>query len=271
MTRSALLSSRAVLKITGPDARSFLQGVLTQDVEQLPQGSAAFSALLTPQGKILFDFLLLATTEGFLVDCPKESAEPLRKRLTMYRLRAKATIEATDLAVAAFWDEAPRDDAFADPRLPALGMRKIAPASSISASADENVYDLHRLSLGVPEFIRDFGAEEVFLTDVDYDVLNGVNYKKGCFVGQEVTSRMKRKGEIRKRTVKLAFEGAQPAKGESVMGGEAPLGEVMSGAEGLALALIRLDRLEAARAAGAPITAGGKHVQIIVPDWLEQA
>lgn len=281
MTKAALFSSRAVLRVSGPDARAFLQGILTQDIEPLAPGEAAFSALLTPQGKILFDFIIVADGENFLLDCDRESAEALVKRLTLYRLRAKATIAREEgFAVAALWDGAAQPqgsaDAIAvpDPRLEALGWRIIGKADSVAALAgagavdEEAAYDAHRIALGVPEFGKDFTSDEVFLLDVDYDALHGVSYKKGCFVGQEVTSRMKRKGDIRKRTLKLAFDGAPPAKGAAVGAGDSTLGEVLSGSEGAALALIRLDRLAAARTSGARLEAAGKPVHIVFPDWL---
>ena len=282
MTKAALFSSRAVLRVSGPDARAFLQGVVTQDIEPLAPGEAAFSALLTPQGKILFDFILVADAESFLLDCDRAGAEALEKRLALYRLRAKVTIaREADFAVAALWDGAAPSEGggaslFPDPRLAALGWRIIGKADGLAGLAGagavdgEAAYDAHRMALGVPEFGKDFASDEVFLLDVDYDALHGVSYKKGCFVGQEVTSRMKRKGDIRKRTVKLAFDGAPPVKGAAVGAGDSTLGEVLSGGEGAALALIRLDRLETARTSGARLEAAGKPVQIVFPDWLKQ-
>lgn len=279
MPQTAFLASRAVLKIAGPDAGSFLQGVVTQTVEALKQGDAAFSALLTPQGKILFDFMLVATGDGFLADCAGEAAEALARRLSMYRLRARATIEpAPDMAVGASWnggvENAPAGAvAFTDPRLAALGQRLIGPKEMILAIADEGaepLYDQHRLALGVPEFGRDFASDEAFLLDVNYDALKGVDYKKGCFVGQEVTSRMKRKGDVRKRTLMVSFDGPPPAKGTPVLAGENSIGEMLSGAGSAGLALIRLDRLAAAREAGSVLTAGEREVRVSVPGWLEQ-
>ena len=234
---------------------------------------------MTPQGKILFDFILVATGDGFLVDCASEAAESLAKRLSLYRLRAKVTIEAApDMAVGAAWNDAletaPADAvAFMDPRLAPLGQRVIGPKETVLAIAgqkSEPLYDAHRLALGVPEFGRDFGGDEVFLLDVNYDALKGVDYKKGCFVGQEVTSRMKRKGEVRKRTLVLSFGGPPPPKGTPVMAGENAIGEALSGATGSALALIRIDRLAAAREAGSALTADGRKVRVSVPGWLEQ-
>jgi folate-binding protein YgfZ len=274
---SALLSSRAALRISGPDARSFLQGIVTQDIERLKPGEAAFSALLSPQGKILFDFLMVADSDRFFLDVAADAADALLKRLTLYRLRAKVTITREEgFAVAAFPDGAPPAAdgviAFPDPRLAALGGRAIGPWEKIAAlgGADEAAYDAHRIALGVPEFGKDFASDEVFLLDVDYDALGGVSYKKGCFVGQEVTSRMKRKGDVRKRTLIARFEGAPPARGAAIVAGASTIGEIRSGCEGAALALVRLDRLEAARQAGDAPMADRKPLQIVFPDWLEQ-
>ncbi|MEE2691436.1 MAG: folate-binding protein [Pseudomonadota bacterium] len=277
---STLLPSRAVLRISGPDSRAFLQGLVTNNVEKLEDGEAAFAALLTPQGKILFDFLLVARGDGFLIDCNATASEALQKRLTLYRLRAKTAIEKLeDFAVGCIVGNSTRAAggdviAFADPRLLALGRRLIGPKAgvidAVGESAAESRYDAHRRALGVPEFGRDFAGDEVFLLDVNYDALGGVDYKKGCFVGQEVTSRMKRKGEIRKRTLTFAYEGEPPPKGAPVTAGEGNVGEVLSAFEGSGLALIRLDRLAAAREAGMPPTVEGSAVKIGVPAWLER-
>jgi hypothetical protein len=268
---NALLSSRAVVKIAGADAASFLQGIVTQDMTIVAGGKPAFGALLTPQGKILFDFLVVPAPDGVFLDCAAAFADELVKRLNLYRLRAPVVIErATDLAAA--WGDAefPRAAAaiaFDDPRLAGLGRRAVGPAAAFARTDAERDYDRRRLALGVPEFGKDFGADEVFLLDVNYDALNGVSYTKGCFVGQEVTSRMKRKGEIRRRTLIARFDGEPPPKGTPIAAAGSTLGEVLSGQDGIALALIRLDRLSAARAAGAPIEAG-KPLRIEVPDWL---
>jgi hypothetical protein len=257
-----LLTSRAVLSLKGDDATSFLQGVVTQDVT----GSGpVFTALLTPQGKILFDFFLVPSDGGYLIDCEAGAAPALLKRLTLYKLRAKVTIAAEEgLGVYA---GARKGAAFADPRLASLPVRTIA-AGDGAAPADD-AYDALRLSLGVPEFGRDFKSEEVFLLDVNYDALNAVSYKKGCFVGQEVTSRMKRKGEIRRRT--LVVEGPGLAAGAPVLAGDGSIGEILSVRGDRGLALIRLDRLAEARAAGTPLAAGGAPLRIDIPAYLEPA
>ena len=281
MTDAALLPSRAVIEIKGEEARAFLNGLVTIDMGKVDQDHAGFAALLTPQGKILFDFHIAAGPDSFFLDCRADAADALVKRLTLYRLRAKIAIERKDgWVVAAVWNDIPdiSDEGvikWRDPRLGSLGLRLIGMETTIAGVIDdlreESDFDEYRLSLGVPELGADFGSEEMFLLDVNYDALGAVDYKKGCFVGQEVSSRMKRKGEIRKRTILLNYDEAAPAKGDAVIAGESTLGQALSSGENAGLAMIRLDRLDAAKEAGQSPEIGGKPVQIIVPGYLEQA
>lgn len=272
MSDLAILSGRAVLKVSGPDARTFLQGVVSQELSQLDDSNAAFSCLLTPQGKILFDFLIAARGGDLYFDVAADSADGLAKRLAIYRLRAKATIERLgDWAVG--WSPTPEpsaDFSYADPRLRDLGARTLGPAADFSGSRADGEYDARRISLGVPEFGRDFSADDVFLLDVNYDALNGVSYKKGCFVGQEVTSRMKRKGEVRRRTLTASFEGPALAAGAEIAAGESSIGRITSSVDGRALALVRVDRLAAATAAGAALACEGRPLQLAFPEYLER-
>ncbi len=264
-----ILSNRSVLRIAGDEARPFLQGLVTQDILHVAEGAAVFTALLTPQGKILFDFILVPKGDEFLIDCDAEAAPALLKRLTLYKLRARVTIvPEPDLAVAV-GDIRDPVAAFVDPRSDTLASRAIIKNADMP-SADGD-YDTARLAAGVPEFGKDFWSEEVFLLDVNYDALNAVSYKKGCFVGQEVTSRMKRKGEIRKRTLMASFEGPAPAKGADVLAGENSVGKILSGRDGAALALVRLDRLKTATDEGRRLTVDGQPLQISFPAYLERA
>ena len=271
MQSTRLLPDRAVIRIAGDERRSFLQGLVTQDIDALSPESAIFASLLTPQGKILFDFFVVENGEAILIDCDAEAAPALMKRLTLYKLRAKVDIGIDDaLAVLAAPSAAAAPDgiAFEDPRLPAMGWRVLAAANGAEAGAD---YETRRLQFGIPEFGKDYGSDDMFLLDVNYDALNGVSYKKGCFVGQEVTSRMKRKGEARRRALIAEFDGPAPEKGSPVTAGDSTLGEILSGAEGRALALIRMDRWAKAKAGGADATCGERPVRLLVPDYLEQA
>ena len=267
MSDSELLSGRAVIRLTGEDRLTFLQGIITQDMKRLDAEPAIFSALLTPQGKILFDFFMAKTADALLIDCDAETAPALLKRFALYKLRAKVGLEIDEtLKVAASANELKDGVAFRDPRAPELGWRAIV--SDAGAAGD--AYDRRRIAAGVPEFGSDFSSDEMFLLDVNYDALAAVRYKKGCFVGQEVSSRMKRKGEARRRTLVADFEGAPPPKGSPVTAGDSTLGEIMSGADGVALAAIRLDRWEKARTEEIPVECGGRELRLRIPAYLEQ-
>ncbi len=272
-TKTAELEDRGVLRVAGEEAVSFLQGLLTNDVQSLAVGAARYAALLSPQGKILFDFLVLRVPAesgtAFLIDCPAEQLGELAKRLGFYRLRAKVTIvdDSADLAVVAFWGatppEAPGGDLYVDPRDARLGSRAILPRASapvVAGGADE--YEAHRIRLGVPHGGVDFAYADIFPHDANLDLLHGVDFEKGCYVGQVGVSRMRHRGALRKRIVRLALTGAAPARGTPVLAGETPVGTLGSAANGLALALLRLDRVEDARTAGGALTAGGVGVKI---------
>ncbi|HEY0301839.1 MAG TPA: hypothetical protein VGC36_10920 [Rhizomicrobium sp.] len=261
------LEDRAVIAVAGPEARGFLQGLITNDVERLAPGTGVYAALLTPQGKILFDFLLAEGDGAILIDCAAAARDTLAKRLSMYKLRAKVTVEARDqLAVVAAWDGAalPADaTTYPDPRVAALGQRGfLARAGLPDALGNTAAYHAHRLALGVPEG-GDFGSDRMFALDADLDELNAVDFKKGCYVGQELTARMKHRGTARKRL--LAFDGAG-APGDAITAGGKDIGEIAAVHGGRGFALIRLDRL--AEAGDAALLTGGGRVDLIRPDWL---
>ncbi|GAB6843218.1 hypothetical protein HNR00_002142 [Methylorubrum rhodinum] len=259
----ALLSERAVVAVTGADATAFLQGILTCNVETLPEGEARLGALLTPQGKIQFDFLVFRDgADGFKLDVTAERAADLVKRLGLYRLRAKVSIGADPtLGVAAAWDgaeTAAETIRVRDGRLPALGERLYFTEGAFSADASEADYHAHRIALGVPEGGRDFAFSDAFPHEALMDQLGGVDFRKGCYVGQEVVSRMQHRGTARTRILPLVFaEGPAPAPGTEVTAGARTLGLTGSAAGGRGLATIRLDRLGDALAAGEPVRAGG--------------
>ncbi|MET3663738.1 folate-binding protein YgfZ [Caulobacter sp. 1776] len=263
----AHLASRAVITVSGPDWRSFLQGLLTQDVETLAPGELRFAGLLTPQGKLLYDLFVAGTPEGMgdgaLLDVAAEHRPAILARLIMYRLRAKAELLASDLPVfAVFGGEVSGEGLYADPRLPALGARAYGERA---ATADEEAYEAHRLALGVPG-PADWGSEATYPIEADFDLMAGIDFKKGCFVGQETTSRMKRRGTIKNRMLPIRFDGAPPAFGTEVLAGTLRAGEVLSGRDGRAMALLRLDRIE-----GAALTADGRPVAVEHPDWLPRS
>lgn len=251
------LTDRAVISLSGPEARTFLQGLITNDVTEVSAEHPVYAALLTPQGKILFDFLISEAAGALLIDCRKAARDALIKRLSMYKLRAKVEIAVRDdLAVA---PEGP-----ADPRLPALGGRSIVPAGD-GQSADAD-YLARRLELGVPEG-EDFGSDRMFAMVAGLDELNGISFAKGCYVGQELTARMKHRGKDRKRLLPIAAADANPlpAKDTVVASGTAELGTITSTYGGRGFALLRLDRLETATG---PLQAGGVNVTVVKPDWL---
>ncbi|SRR5579885_503666 len=260
----SLLPDRAVIGLSGPELRGFLQGLITNNVEKLAPDVPLYAALLTPQGKILFDFILADDgVGGILLDCVAGAREALVKRLSMYRLRAKVEIAPrADLAVVAGWGETKPQGAFPDPRLSALGWRMIGPKEKLQGGAD---YLSHRLSLGVPEG-ADFGSDRIFALEGDLEDLNGVAFNKGCYVGQELTARMKHRGTARKRLLSLTAEAALPQPGTAVMAGQTGIGEITSVHGTRGFALIRLDRLDETK--GHALAANGISVKVAKPAWL---
>ena len=262
----ALLPSRALILVSGPDWRGFLQGLITQDVETLAAGEVRFAALLTPQGRLLHDMFLAGRDDGVWLDVAAAAREAIIQRLSIYRLRAKVEI-APDLTPAAvlFGDvaTAPPPGWWPDPRLPALGWRGYGAEAPDAQPAAEADHDAWRLSLGVPG-PADWGSETTYPIEADFDLLAGIDFKKGCFIGQETTSRMKRRGQIKTRMLPIRFQGAPPPHGAEVLAGPLRAGQVLSGRDGAAMALLRLDRIE-----GADLTVDGRPVEAVRPRWME--
>ncbi len=259
---------RKLIRVGGPDSHSFLQGLLTQDVDRLEAARVLYAALLSPQGKLIADMLLWADREGVILDVDPSRGAALLQRLSMYKLRANVTIEDVSGAATALWSPEPLADGAVDPRFPdgALGWRALHPAATAAVAAPNGdaLYRARRLMLGVPDLAADAEPEEVFGLEALLEELNGVAFQKGCFVGQENVSRMKRRATTRKKFCPLNFEGASPSYGTPVLAGEAEVGSVRSGMDGRAIALVRLDR---ATAAGS-LTAGGHPVRLDPPGWL---
>jgi folate-binding protein YgfZ len=276
---AALLQRRGVIHVAGVDARKYLQGLITNDIGKAHDGRAIHAGLLSPQGKILFDFFVVAAKYGYLLDVAKDKAGELAKRLSFYRLRAVVEIaEEPSLAVWAAWGGEPRPHqstvVYPDPRLPELGFRIILPADTSAtelgcASASEADYDTHRIKLGVPEGGLDYGFGEAFPHEALFDQLNGVDFAKGCYVGQEVISRMEHRGITRRRIVPIEGEAPLPSPGSSIEVGNMPIGTIgsVSGASGLAL--VRLDRAEEALARGIPLTAAGVKLRLRQPSFAK--
>ncbi|HEX8570403.1 MAG TPA: folate-binding protein [Caulobacteraceae bacterium] len=260
--RVAELNSRALIRAGGPEWRGFLHNLITHDVEGLRPGELRFAALLTPQGKFLHDMFVLADGDGAWLDVQAARRDDVLKRLLMYRLRARVTLEAAAGTVKAAWGAAEAGAGWAaDPRLPQLGWRAIGGGAPTNATEDE--YDAHRLKLGVPDPGRDLQADRTYPIEADFDLLDGIDFRKGCFIGQETTSRMKRRGTVKNRMLPITFEGPPPPFGAEVLAGELRAGEVLSGREGRAMALLRLDRIE-----GAALTVEGRPVRAAPPAWF---
>jgi folate-binding protein YgfZ len=271
MTGPILLADRAVVEVAGADATKFLHGLVTNDVQGLSAGEARFCGLLAPQGKILFDFLLFAVGEGesrrYLIDCPKALEADLIKRLTTYRLRSAVTVASLSEALAVFaLTEASQAGpaalaVAADPRAEALGLRAIAPRDSLQAASERADYDARRVAAGVPEGGVDFSYGEAFPHEANMDLLAGVDFKKGCFVGQEVVARTQHRGLARRRITRYRAEGGAPEPGTPIKAGEIDLGVTGSRQGDQGLAMIRIDRLEDALRDGVTPQAGGARLE----------
>lgn len=255
----ARLDSRALIRVTGPDARPFLHNLLTQDVETLEPGALRFGALLSPPGRLLFDLFLWGEENGVVLDVAAERRDALVQRLSMYKLRSDVEVMPISDAVFVAWNETP-EGFVADPRLPALGGRRWGDQGETDAT--EADWQAHRLSLGVPDPTADTLLDKTYPIEADFDLLNGIDFHKGCFIGQETTSRMKRRGTIKNRMTAIAFDGPPPERGAEVLNGELRAGEVMTGAEGRAIALMRMDRLDG------DLTVDGRPVRVEKPDWI---
>ena len=282
--KAALLPDRGVVKVAGDDARKFLNGLITSDISKVDPAHAVFSALLTPQGKIIADFIAAEaeTTDGggLFLDCPRALAPTLVQRLDFYKLRAKVIIADLSevLGVLAFWEGAGRSEhalCYADPRLPELGSRCILPPHLVEEAAleagaelvDARVYEAHRIALAVPCGGLDFAYGDAFPHETDMDQLGGIDFAKGCFVGQEVVSRMEHRGTARTRIVPVAFDNFAPDAGTPVSAAQKHIGTFGSSAQGRGLAMLRLDRVAAAIASGEPISAGGIALRVQKPAW----
>ena len=282
--KAALLTERGVVKVAGNDARKFLNGLLTADIAKVTPQHAAYAALLTPQGKIMVDMIVAeAPAEdggGFFLDCPRALSGTLTDRLNFYKLRAKLQIEdlSEALGVMAIWDgdgETEYGLCYGDPRLPALGSRCMLPphlaaeaAADLGATlVDAEQYDAHRIALGAPRGGLDFQYNDAFPHEADMDQLNGIDFDKGCYVGQEVVSRVEHRGTARKRVVPVTFEDFGPEDGIAVHVGDVEVGIMGSSANGRGLAMLHLSRIGDALVAGTPIMCGGIALHPVKPAW----
>jgi hypothetical protein len=294
-TGYVLLPERGTIALRGPDARGLLQGVISTDIERVTPQSAGYGALLTPQGKYLFDFVIAQLGDALLLDTERARVSDLVRRLMMYRLRAKAEIEdRSELfevaavlgpSVAAKLDLPDRPGAaraldegvvLIDPRLADLGARAILPHGRASEILERmgleplpgEAYEQARIALGVPDGGRDLVIERSTLLESGFEELHGVDFKKGCFVGQELTARMKYRGLVRKRLMPVALQGPPPEPGTQILLDGRDAGELRSSVDGRGIALLRLEQVARAAEQGKPLLAGETEVIPHKPDWV---
>jgi hypothetical protein len=281
----ALLPARAALSLTGAEALDFLQGLVSNDVTRAAPGQAVYAALLTAQGKFLHDFFVAHAPDGLMLDGEAARLDDLAKRLKLYKLRSKVTIAPQpDLAVFAVWGEGAAKAldlgalAYPDPRLAAAGVRLIAPATFADTlraagftEADAAAYDSHRLTLGLPDGSRDIEVDKAVLLECGFEELHGVDFQKGCYMGQELTARTKYRGLVKKRLLPVVLggdAGAAPAAGTPITLDGRDAGELRSVNGAAGIALIRLDAYDKARLGGVPLMAGTTALSAWAPDWM---
>ena len=266
---TCVLDDRAVVSISGEDARTLLQGLVTVDMDRLGESGNIFGALLTPQGKIHFDFFIHADQENaehevFLIDIDKERSADFLKRMMMYRLRSKVTladVSESKHVVAAWGDDASGPK---DARLDEMGTRFIADEKPTS-SASSHDYHLHRIKLGIPEGGKDFAFEDIFPHDAMMDALGGVDFQKGCYVGQEVVSRVQHRSTARKRFYLLESDASLPKENDIVMLGDKTVGSFNKGMGEMALGLLRMDKVEGSDLA---LLVDEKEIKASLPDYF---
>jgi folate-binding protein YgfZ len=282
-TKIALLPDRGVVSVTGADAEKFLQGVITNEMGLLASHPAIHAGVLTPQGKILFEFFVVKTPDGFCLETAREATAGLVERLTRYKLRAKVDIAdvSADYAVAAIWGgpyephgRGKQPLVFPDPRLPDLGYRELltigtdwALAGRDADSATPDDYHAHRIALGVPEGGKDYSLGDTFPHEALFDQLNGVSFKKGCYVGQEVVARMQHRNMTRKRVIEVVGAAPLPEAGVAILAGGVEIGRLGSIAGEKGLALVRLDRAAEFKEKGETLYAGAVPVRIVIASW----
>jgi folate-binding protein YgfZ len=290
----AVLDERGVLEVAGEDRVAFLQGLVSNDVTKAHPERALYAALLTAQGRYLHDFMMLDHDAALLLEAEAARLDDLRSRLALYKLRSKVALRIVSdrlIAVAAFGAGAaatlglPEEPgaarafaggiAYVDPRLAALGVRLLLPRADCGqalaalgfAAASHDEYERLRLIHGVPDGSRDMPVEKALLIEAGFDELHGIDWQKGCYIGQELTARMRYRALVKKRLMPVAVEGTLPPPDTPVMLGAEEAGEMRSGRDGVALALLRLDAVEKA-AAGATLTAGEARLTVLKPEWM---
>lgn len=262
----AFLPERGVVEVTGADRVAFLQGLISNDVAAADGQAAVWAALLSPQGKWLADFLLVAEGEALLLDADRAQVPELVQRLSRFRLRSKVALRdaSAEWHVHAAWGAVPPGEGLVrrDPRHPAAGWRVLSP-TPLPTDASAEDYDRHRLAMGLPDGGRDMDAEKSVLLEAGFDELHGVSWTKGCYMGQELTARTKYRGLVKRRLVPVRVEGPLPARGTPVTREGAEVGEMRSGRDGRGLALLRLEALR-----GGALDCGAARLTPEIPDWM---
>lgn len=256
-----VLSNRAVISVEGDEAESFLQNLVSNDIASLKEAEAAYAALLTPQGKIHVDFFVVRTVEGFLLECSAPRRSALLAKLSMYKLRSKVRLAPRDEVEVGVAPDLSQPISFVDPRLASLGRRLIVPKGSLPHASG---YDLWRMSLGIAD-TEDLGEDRIFPHEANFDLLNGVSFSKGCYVGQEVVSRMQHRATVRSRILPVMLAGSAAA-GTEIVSGEKPIGMLLSLVGQNGLALMRLDRLAEATD---PLLTAGVSTAVQIPEWMQ--
>jgi len=269
-TKASLLSDRAVIAVSGDDAREFLQGLITNDIHKVVGNKAVFSALLSPQGKFLYDFFIIEHNHKLFLDVNKAFVADLIKRLTMYKLRSKVEIaEVPNMKIGVDWGSGVHIAAtmfhgaviYDDPRLRGLGVRAMGEHLMLK---DNGEYEKHRLSLGVPEGGKDLVRDRSFPMQWGYDKLNAIDFNKGCYVGQEVTARTKHIGSVRKMVYKIQAASTLPDAGTPVMADEKEIGHMASSIGNIGLALLNIEVVESS----VPLYSGEVTIRANMSEWV---
>ncbi len=254
-----------MIRVAGADRVSFLNGLVSNDVARAVPGQAVWAALLSPQGRYVSDFFIFSDGEALYLDAPRAAVPALVAKLKRYRLRAAVELEdmSETLHVYAAWGGMPpRVDITApDPRLEGAGFRSLSP-ETLAVTAAEAGYHAHRLGLGLPDGPPDLEVDKTLLLEAGFDELNGVDWEKGCYMGQELTARTKYRGLVKRRLVPVICEGDAPEPGTVIVAEGAEVGAMRSGLGALGLATIRLDAL------GKALTAAGIAVRPAIPSWM---
>lgn len=265
---SAHLPDRSLIDVGGADASDFLHGIITTDVEGLAEAEARPGALLTPQGKILFDFMIWRNADGFTIECDTRQREALVRRLTMYKLRAAVTLAAGDIGITVTWgDAASSVSGVIDAAFRKAGILLKRQPLNGAEGHGEDAYDALRIEAGLAVSGRDYALQDAFPHDVLLDLDGGLSFRKGCYIGQEVVSRMQHRSTARRRVVQVTAEAALPASGTELVAGGKPVGTLGTVCGNRALAIVRIDRMGDAQSQGNPVLAGELPVTVTLPAW----